>query len=223
MTSVFFGRVRPRPTSRPATDQADPRPATRDPSKVLRSTIPRLDQWPSFEASPVPAPLTAIVAMTRRGIIGRDGDLPWRLSSDLRRFKTLTMGGTLIMGRKTYDSIGRPLPGRQTVVITGQPDWRPPPVNGRPIGDDAVRVAGNVDDAQSLLSGKANFVVGGASIYELFAEHCDRLWITWVLADLDGDTRLQWDLDRFRVTTSMRIPMTPRDQCPTTWECFQRR
>ena len=171
----------------------------------------------------MPAPLTAIVAMTRRGIIGRNGDLPWRLSSDLRRFKKLTMGGTLIMGRKTYDSIGKPLPGRRTIVITQQRHWRPPPVDGHPVPDDAVRVAHDRDHVRSLLSGPRNFVVGGASIYELFADHCDRLWITWVLADLEGDTRLDWDLPRFRLTTSMRIPMTPRDQCPTIWECFERR
>ena len=67
--------------------------------------------------------LTAVVAMTPSGVIGRDGDMPWRLRSDLRRFKKLTMGGVLIMGRRTYDSIGRPLPGRRTIVITRNPDW----------------------------------------------------------------------------------------------------
>ena len=67
--------------------------------------------------------LIAVVASTPDGVIGQDQTMPWRLSSDLRRFKKLTMGGTLLMGRKTYDSIGRPLPGRQTWVLTRNPDW----------------------------------------------------------------------------------------------------
>jgi dihydrofolate reductase len=78
-----------------------------------------------------------IAAVGRNGVIGRDNDLPWRIREDLQRFKQLTLGHTLVMGRKTYDSIGRPLPGRRTVVVTRQPDWTA----------DGVAVAHSVDEA----------------------------------------------------------------------------
>ena len=82
--------------------------------------------------------LTAVVAATNRGVIGRDGDMPWRLSTDLRRFKRRTMGGTLIMGRKTFDSIGRPLPGRRTIVLTRNRQWSAAGVETAAGPDEAI-------------------------------------------------------------------------------------
>ena len=93
--------------------------------------------------------------MTPTGVIGLDGDMPWRLSSDLRRFKQLTMGGVLIMGRRTYDSIGRPLPGRRTIVVTRNPDW----------ASAGVDSALNPEKAMEMAGQDRCFVVGGAEIY----------------------------------------------------------
>ena len=95
---------------------------------------------PPFEGSPS---LTAVVAMTPTGVIGKDGDMPWRLSSDLQRFKRLTMGGVLIMGRRTFDSIGRALPGRRTIVVTRNAEWRFDGVDTASSPEKAVEMAGD--------------------------------------------------------------------------------
>lgn len=123
-------------------------------------------------------PVTLVAAVARNGVIGRDGDLPWHLPEDLRRFKELTMGGTLVMGRKTYESIGRPLPGRRTVVVTRQPDWSQPGVETASSVEEALEIAGDGDV----------FVVGGAEIYRRALELVDALELTEIDADYEGDT-----------------------------------
>lgn len=148
--------------------------------------------------------LIAVVAMTPAGVIGRNGDMPWRLSSDLRRFKSMTMGGTLIMGRKTYDSIGRPLPGRRTIVVTRDETWSA-------VGVD---VAGSPDAAVEMATGQA-FVVGGAQIYRQLIDRCDEIWMTRVWSGVDGDTILSFDLSQFRLIEQTRVPQSARDDVPT--------
>jgi len=121
-----------------------------------------------------------IAAIAKNGVIGRGGTLPWHLADDLRRFKRLTMGHTLVMGRKTWESISRPLPGRRMVVITRQTDYRA----------DGVQVAGSLDDALAVAAAAGDeeaFVIGGAEIYRLAMPRTDRLYLTRVLADVDGD------------------------------------
>jgi dihydrofolate reductase len=149
--------------------------------------------------------LTAVVAMTPSGVIGQDGDLPWRLGTDLRRFKRLTMGGVLIMGRRTYDSIGRPLPGRRTIVITRSPTWRAEGVERANSPDEAVEMAG---------SGQA-FVVGGAEIYRQLLPKCTRLYLTRVCSDVEGDTKLAIDLSDFRIIEQTHYPASAQDDVPT--------
>jgi dihydrofolate reductase len=101
-------------------------------------------------------PLTLVAAMGTNRVIGLDGDMPWHFSEDLKHFKRTTMGGVMIMGRKTFDSIGRPLPGRRTIVITRSADW----------SHDGVEVVHSLDDALALAVGEAPvFVVGGGEIY----------------------------------------------------------
>lgn len=148
--------------------------------------------------------LIAVVAMTPAGVIGRNGDMPWRLSSDLRRFKSMTMGGTLIMGRKTYDSIGRPLPGRRTIVVTRDETWSA-------VGVD---VAGSPHAAVEMATGQA-FVVGGAQIYRQLIDRCDEIWMTRVWSGVDGDTILSFDLSQFRLIEQTRVPQSARDDVPT--------
>lgn len=122
-------------------------------------------------------PVTIVAAVARNGVIGRDGDLPWHLPEDLRHFKELTMGGTLVMGRKTYESIGRPLPGRRTVVVTRQPDW----------SAEGVETASSLEDALARAGDGDVFVVGGGEIYRQALERADVLEITEVHTEPDGD------------------------------------
>lgn len=119
-----------------------------------------------------------VAAVGSNGVIGVRGDLPWRIPADLRRFKSLTMGSTLVMGRRTFDSIGRPLPGRRTIVLTRQPDWRADGVTVAPSLEEALRRAGDADV----------FVVGGGEIYALALPFAERLELTEVAQAPDGDT-----------------------------------
>src|SRR5687768_8235096 len=116
--------------------------------------------------------LSILVAMSHSRVIGREGQLPWRLSADLQRFKRLTMGHPIVMGRKTFESIGRPLPGRQSIVITRQPEFHA----------EGVQVANNLHDALRIAGNASNevFVIGGAQIYALALPVADRLYITLV-------------------------------------------
>ena len=157
--------------------------------------------------------LTAVVAMTPSGVIGRDGDMPWRLRQDLRRFKSLTMGGVLVMGRKTYESIGRPLPGRRTVVVTRQTEWK----------SDGVEVASSPEEAVAGVGEDSGFVVGGAEIYKALLPKCDRVYLTRVWSSIEGDTRLVCDWADFAVREQQRIPASSRDDAPTEFLIMHRR
>jgi dihydrofolate reductase len=125
--------------------------------------------------------LSLIVAMSWNRVIGRDGGLPWHLSADLQHFKRLTIGHTIIMGRKTFDSIGRVLPGRVSVVITRQSDFHPPGVLVARDWDEAIGIAKDqrTDEA---------FVIGGEQIFQMALPYVTRLYVTEVQADVSGDT-----------------------------------
>lgn len=123
--------------------------------------------------------LSLIVAMSENRVIGRDGDLPWRLPADLRRFKKLTMGHTMVMGRKTWESIGRALPGRRSVVLTRQADYEAP-------GADVV---GDLDAALALADDHV-FVIGGAAVFAEALPISGRLFLTRVHADVEGDVAM---------------------------------
>ncbi|MEK6248518.1 MAG: dihydrofolate reductase [Planctomycetales bacterium] len=141
--------------------------------------------------------LSIIVAMDRNRVIGRDGGLPWHISADLKRFKQLTMGQPIIMGRKTYDSIGRPLPGRRSIVIS----------RNRGYAAEGVEVVRNLDEALRLAeSAEEVFVIGGSSIYELALSLTDRLCITQVAAEVDGDTFFpEVDFQQWRMTAESAV------------------
>lgn len=127
--------------------------------------------------------LSLIVAVSTNGIIGRDGGLPWRLPADLRRFKRLTMGHHLIMGRKTYEAVGRPLPGRTTIVVS----------RGRPKLPAAVRLAGSLDEAIEMAQTAGDteaFIAGGGEIYRLALPRVERIYLTRIHAEVAGDAWL---------------------------------
>ena len=135
-----------------------------------------------------------IAAVGANGVIGRDNDLPWRIREDLQHFKQLTLGHTLVMGRKTYDSIGRPLPGRRTVVVTRQPDWEA----------DGVEVVHTVEEA--LKQEGELYVAGGGEIYRQAFPYADRLELTEVDQSPDGDVTFP-TFDRSAWTETARTPL----------------
>ena len=122
--------------------------------------------------------ISLIVAASTNNVIGAKGNLPWRLSADLKRFKALTMGKPIVMGRKTYESIGRPLPGRQNIVITRQDNYAP----------EGCTVAQSVDAALAAADAPEIMIIGGGHIYEAFIPMAERIYLTRVDADIDGDT-----------------------------------
>lgn len=126
--------------------------------------------------------VSLIVAMAANRVIGRDGDLPWRLPADLRFFKRVTMGHHLVMGRKTWASIGRPLPGRTMVVLTRDAGLEIPGVHVVHGLADALALARAAGDSEA-------FVIGGAEIFARALPLADRLYLTRIHADVEGDVR----------------------------------
>ncbi|MEK7768163.1 MAG: dihydrofolate reductase [Pseudomonadota bacterium] len=123
-----------------------------------------------------------LVAMAKNRVIGKNNALPWQLSPDLKRFKQLTMGHHIVMGRKTYESIGRLLPGRTSIIVTRQPDYQVP----------GAIVAGSIAEALKVCSeGKEmdqeSFVIGGAEIYQQALGLCQRMYVTEIQQEFDGD------------------------------------
>ena len=140
----------------------------------------------------VPPRLTLIAAVARNGVIGRDNKLPWKLSADLKHFKALTMGHPMIMGRKTWESLPGLLPGRQHIVVTRNPSYH---ADGATITTSlhaAVTAAGDTDEV---------FLIGGAELYAQAFEFADRLQLTEIDADYEGDAWFpNWDRSKWRET-----------------------
>ena len=127
-----------------------------------------------------PPAVVAVAAVASNGVIGAGNDIPWRIPEDWRRFRLLTLGHVLVMGRKTYDSIGRPLPGRTTVVVTRDRSWQA----------ESVHVAASVEEALATAEGlRAGtiFVAGGGEVYRACWDRLDRLEITEVHRETAGD------------------------------------
>jgi dihydrofolate reductase len=123
--------------------------------------------------------ISLIVAMAENRVIGRHNQLPWRIPADLKHFKALTMGKPIIMGRKTYESIGRPLPGRDNIVITGDTTYRAEGCQVVHSIEEALRSAGGAGEAM---------IIGGATLYRQTLKDADRLYLTLVKAQPEGDT-----------------------------------
>jgi len=179
---------------------------------------------------------TIVVAVARNGAIGLNNALPWKLSSDLQRFKRLTMGHALIMGRKTYESIGRPLPGRTTVVLSRSARRLQDVHEAKPAQSESVPQSANskllffehFEEALSILSPEVHpFVVGGSQIYELTLPKVNRIWITRVLADVEGDAFMpnwsaNWPLEshqgQWKKIFQETVPVGPKDDWPSCFE-----
>lgn len=146
-------------------------------------------------------PITIVLARAINGVIGRDGDLPWHIPGDLKRFKALTMGSAMIMGRKTFDSLPGILPGRRHIVMTRDRKWEV----------DGVDVAHDMEEAIALCGDEPISVIGGAAIFQLFEPIASRIELTEVIEVAEGDVTMP-DLrssERWKEVASEDHPMTP--------------
>ncbi len=153
--------------------------------------------------------LSLIVAVAENGAIGKDNDLPWKISSDLQYFKEKTMGKPIIMGRKTFQSIGRPLPGRTNIVITRDVTFAPEGV----ITAHTLEMALDVGKSLALSKGLDEvMVIGGAEIYELCLLDADRLYLTRVHGDVEGDAFFpELDSDDWLAASSEKFTASEKD------------
>lgn len=165
--------------------------------------------------------IVIVVAMARNGVIGRSGGLPWKLSSDLKRYRSLTMGKPMIMGRRTLQSIGRLLDGRDTIVLTRRPDS---PVEG------ALRAA-TADEALALGRQRAAargadeiVIAGGAEIYAQFLPRVERMYVTYVEAEPEGDTVFPpFRPDDWILREETLVPKGPKDSADSRFAVYDRR
>ncbi|MGQ0457077.1 MAG: dihydrofolate reductase [Hyphomicrobium sp.] len=164
--------------------------------------------------------ISLVVAVAENGVIGKNGGLPWRLSSDLKTFRRLTMGKPIVMGRRTYESIGKPLDGRDNIVVTRDAAFAP----------DGVSTADSVGDALTLARVLARtsgadevMVIGGAAIYEATLPIADRIYLTRVHAAPEGDRR--FDALKPNVWTEQSrepLPQGPKDEHAATLIVYDR-
>jgi dihydrofolate reductase len=167
------------------------------------------------------APLALVAAVARNGVIGANNGLPWRLYTDMKRFKALTWGKPLVMGRKNFQSIGRPLPGRETILVTRDPAFAP----------SGVVIAHELDAALDLASERARamgadeiIVAGGGEIYAQTIADASRLFITEVALDVEGDVRFpSIDPGQWREVRREKGERSPRDEADFTFVDYERR
>lgn len=158
-----------------------------------------------------------IAALAANGVIGRNNDLPWHLSTDLKRLKQLTMGHHMIMGRKTYDSIGRPLPGRIFIIITRDPNFKAEGSQVTHSLEEALRIVTASGDAEP-------FIAGGAEIFEQAIHRADRMYLTRVHSDVEGDTYFPEfdDVTEWRLTDSEHFEAGEKDDYPFSFLTYDR-
>jgi dihydrofolate reductase len=159
--------------------------------------------------------ISLVAAVADTGVIGRDGDLPWRLPADLKHFKKLTRGHTIVMGRRTFESIGRPLPERRNIVVTRQTDSAQP----------GVEVVHSLEDAIELSRGESEvFVIGGRAIYEAALPLANRLYLTRVHGQIEGDVYFPtWQSADWQLIDQHSQPDDKAHAYAMTFETYQRR
>jgi dihydrofolate reductase len=160
--------------------------------------------------------VSIIAAVSDNGVIGLDNDLPWHVPADLRRFKRLTTGHHMIMGRRTWESIGcRPLPGRPTIVMTRDEDYRV----------ERARVAHSLAEALELVASDEDevFIAGGEAIYRMALPVSHRIYLTRIHAEFDGDTRFpEFDADQWRVVAEERFEPDEKNRYPYSFLLYER-
>jgi dihydrofolate reductase len=166
-------------------------------------------------------PLILVVAVAENGVIGRDNQLLWRIRTDLKRFRELTTGKPMIMGRKTHESIGKPLPGRETIVITRDVSYAAPGVHVVHGWDEAVAKG---EELAARMKADAVAVVGGAEIYRLALPHVQKIYLTQVHAAPEGDAVFpSVDRSLFREKSRMDHDKSADNEHPFTFIDLERR
>lgn len=161
--------------------------------------------------------VSILVAVAENGVIGASGTLPWHLPADFRRVKRLTTGHTLIMGRKTFESIGKPLPGRRSIVLSRDPQFRADGVDLASSLEQALRMAEAAGESEV-------FVFGGAEVFRRALALADRLDLTVVHARVEGDVRFpDWDPSAWRLVADERQPRDRRHAHDYSFRTFVRR
>jgi len=170
--------------------------------------------------NPTAPKIALIVAVARNGIIGKDGTLPWRLSSDLKTFRRLTMGKPIVMGRRTFQSLGKPLDGRDNIVVTRDPTFQADGADVVSTLDAAIaraRLCAQLRETDEIM------IIGGADIYRQILPAADRIYWTHVEADVDGDTSFPvFDRNKWHQTASEPIAKGPKDDYEATLITFDR-
>ena len=158
--------------------------------------------------------ISIIVAVAQNGVIGRGGRLPWHLPADLKYLKALSLGHHIIMGRKTFESIGKPLPGRTNVVVTRQAEYRAP----------GAVVAGSVEQALAACSGDGEiFIIGGAELFAQAMGRADRLYLTEIQRDFEGDVRFpEYDRNRWREVSRGKHKLDDADNLEYHFAVYER-
>nr|AIA19185.1 Dihydrofolate reductase [uncultured bacterium] len=158
--------------------------------------------------------ISIIVAVSRNNVIGKEGDLPWRLPADLAHFKKITMGHPILMGQVTYDSIGRPLPGRKNIVITKDKNFKA----------EGCKIAYSINEALSLAKGFDEvFIIGGDSIYKQTIDLADKLYVTQVHAHVDGDRTFVFDKKKWRKVSSITHKVDANNALEFDWQEWVRK
>jgi len=165
-------------------------------------------------------PLAIVAAIAKNGVIGDGNRMPWRLPSDLKRFRAITMGKPLLMGRKTFQSIGRALPGRETIIVTRDRDFDPSADTGEALG---VHVAHELDAALTLAQERATamgakevIVAGGGDLYKILIDRAARMYLTFVDLEPQGDVRFP-GIDWSTWIEEQRIAPEPMAKDETTF------
>lgn len=159
--------------------------------------------------------ITIIAAVSRNGVIGKDNKIPWTIPSDIKRFAGTTKGHTVLMGRRTYESIGKPLPGRMNIVLTGNHDYFP---------EGCVVVHSFADAIMAHDKSKTLFVIGGSKVYEEAFKYATDLCLTEVDAEVEGDTFFpEWNRNQWEEFHSELDCQEERDQYPYSYRIFSRK
>ncbi len=188
-----------------------------DPATVpaLAAPVPRVDVTP-------PRPLAAVLAVARNGAIGFEGRLPWTMPSDLARFRALTIGTPMIMGRRTYASIGRALPGRESVVVSGDPSFRPPA--GVHLARAPAAALALAQERAAAMGAAAVTLIGGASLYAALMGSIERLHLTLIDLAPPADTFMPAvDETAWRETRRTTPKRHPRDEAACVFIDYVRR
>ncbi|WP_208440514.1 dihydrofolate reductase [Bartonella raoultii] len=166
-------------------------------------------------------PIYLIAAVAENGVIGCDGTMPWKLSTDLQRFKALTVGKPIIMGRKTWDSLGRPLPGRANIVITRNCTLR---AEGAVVVHSLSQACSVANRLAAQDGADAIFIIGGGEIFQQGLHIADKIFLTEVLASIKGDSFFPvFDKEKWTLVQTQYIPEGDKDSHPTRFVVYERK